>query len=366
MSFTLGVNFPWVTCGHDFGPRPPPWAGAPGTDWAAVEDELRGLAAAGLRAARWWILAGGVNLPIGASPLEVARRAPFLERWPRAQLWKRRLRKTPEDPEHWILERPLPRAPRTFLEDFDALLAACARTGVRLIPSLVSFELFLPLEDQASGVTSRGRDTFALGDSMHPFFDALLEPMLDVAERRPDGLAAFEVANEPGWALVPGWEKDRYGAHPPWVDALALSRFLEEGARRIARRGIVATVGFLDPAPPWLAPSARTTLARLAASGRYVHQRHHYPGVTGVAALPPADTSPIRPIWLGELATSRHGPWPDLDEGDDHVAQRLEHVRARGYDGALLWAHRATDPHVRWDADIRAQVRRVADAIEVG
>jgi len=361
MSFALGINFPWVTCGHDFGPRPPPWAGAPRTDWAQVERELRELAADGLRIARWWILAGGVNLPVGVQPETVARRAPFLEPWP---AWKRRLVRPPRVPERWVLERPLPRVPDAFLEDLDALLSACAAAGVRLVPSLVSFELMLPLEAQGE-VTSRGRDSFVLGDAMHPFFDTTLEPMLDVAAGRPEAIAAFEVANEPGWPLVPGWERDRYGAHPPWVDPYALSAFLEEGARRIARRGLTATVGFLDPDPEWLAPSARATLSRLADAGRYVHQRHHYPSVTGVSALPPADASPIRPIWLGELATSRHGPWPDVDEGADWVARRVEHVRARGYDGALLWAHRATDPHVRWDRETRAQVRRVADAIRV-
>ena len=69
-AFQLGLNHPWVTCGHDFGPRPPAWSGAPGTDWGEVERQLAEARAAGVRVSRWWILAGGVNYPVGAPPDE--------------------------------------------------------------------------------------------------------------------------------------------------------------------------------------------------------------------------------------------------------------------------------------------------------
>ena len=69
MSFFVGLSHPWVRCGHDFGPRPPPWQGVGPTDWGAVEAELRRWReAAGVRWSRWWLLAGGVNYPVGRDP----------------------------------------------------------------------------------------------------------------------------------------------------------------------------------------------------------------------------------------------------------------------------------------------------------
>lgn len=357
----VGVNFPWVTCGHDFGPRPPAWSGAPPTDFAAIERELRELRADGVTSARWWVLAGGVNLPVGADPETVARREPWLDPWPahRRRLVARRRRA----PERWVLRAPLPALPRGFLDDLERLVQACEASGVRLWPSLVSFELFLPIDDQVGGVTSRGRADFALRDPAG-FFDATLEPILDVCEAHRAAVEVVEIANEPGWALAADWERARWGPHPGWVAPEALGDFLVEGARRIARRGLIASVGFLHAVPPWLPPSAAMTLRRLAERGAYRHQVHHYPSVTGVRRLPEASRALSRPCWVGEVATSQHGRWPEAPAEDDEEAYlegRLALVEDRGYDGALLWAHRATDPHVRWDGLTRAQVRRFTE-----
>ncbi len=334
MSVELGVNFPWVACGHDFGPRPPAWAGAKPTDWAAIEGELRALRALGLRVARWWVLAGGVNYPCGVDPASIAVR----ERWGFG---------LPRRAERWVFPGPPPPLPRAFLEDFERLLGACAASGVALWPSLVSFEAFLPIEVQTGGVTSRGRAELVL----HPgFFDATLEPLLDVCERWRGAVRAFEVVNEPHWALSPAW-----------VDAARMSRFVAEGAERIARRGIAASVGFFDAAATWLSAEAKGRLRRLAARGRYVHQHHHYPAADRHTTLPPAWQSAVRPVWLGEVPTSRRGRWRDagLAEGDDarYLARRLERIEALGYEGALLWAWRARDAHARWDATVEAQLR---------
>ncbi|HJL15510.1 MAG TPA: hypothetical protein RMH99_07645, partial [Sandaracinaceae bacterium LLY-WYZ-13_1] len=199
------------------------------------------------------------------------------------------------------------------------------------------------------------------------FLDATLEPLLEVCEAHRAAVAAVEVANEPGWAARASGEGSRFGPHPPWVSAHAVGELVVEGARRIARRDLRATVGFVDARPTWLAPTARTTLRRLADRGAYVHQRHHYPRPTRdrpAPRLPPADGSPIRPIWVGELATSRARRWPDPglaeDDDDRYLERRIERVRSLGYEAALVWAVRATDAQVRWDETTRAQLARVA------
>jgi len=333
----LGVNVPWVHCGHDFGPKPPPWADGAPPDWGAVADELKRLRGLGLRCARWWVLGGGVNLPCGSDVASIADRRPFGRGFPAAA-------------ERWVPRAPLPALPGGFLEDLDRLLAACEAAGLGLWPSLVSFEAFLPIEDQAGGATSNGRGALVLDPA---FLDAVLEPMLDVCAGRPGGLFAFEVINEPRWAMERDWLAARFGPHPPWVRAEAMSGFVRDAAERIARRGLTATVGFLDGAAPWLGADALASLRALAARGRYLHQHHHYPGVTGDRTLRPAWRQRIRPCWLGELATSRHGRWHDPglreDDPDRFLAARIERVRALGYEGALLWSRWSTDPHVRWD-----------------
>lgn len=359
----LGINFPWVTCGHDFGPRPPAWSSAPPTDFAAVEAELRALRDDGITCARWWILAGGVNLPVGADPCTVARREPWLDAWPRHE--RPFVARREHVPERWVLTAPLPPLPRAFHDDLARLLDACRASGVKLWPSLISFELLLPIEDQVGGVTSRGRADFALGDNAGAFFDATLEGVLDVCEHYRDAVEAVEIANEPGWALVAGWERARWGTHPAWTTPEILGDFLVEGCRRVARRGFVSSVGFLHADPPWLPPSAKMTLRRLAERGAYRHQTHHYPSVTGTRVLPDASRAVCEPCWVGEVATSQEGLWPELAEtehdADGFLAARLAHAERRGYAGALLWAHRSTDPHTRWDEGTRAQTRRWAE-----
>ncbi len=341
----LGVNFPWVTCGHDFGPRPPAWAGAAPTDWARVEVELTSLAAIGITSVRWWLLGGGVNFPCGIEPSAIASRRPFGSTFP-------------ADAHLWEPVSPLPPLPAAFIEDFERLLVICERAGLALWPSLCSFESFLPIEEQAGGVTSRGRGQLLLDSG---FYDSTLEPLLDACERHRGGLFAFEVINEPSWALTAGWLHARFGDHPPWVSAEAMSAFVLDGVDRIARRGITATIGFLDASVPWLDVVARARLRSLAARGLYVHQHHHYPGVTGQRALPPAWRSAVQPVWIGEVSTTRHGRWrgSGLAEDDDEafLRRRLEHIEARGYAGALLWARHASDPHAGWDERVEAAVR---------
>ena len=348
--FELGINYPWVSCGHDFGPKPPAWAGARGTDWSAVEGDLNSMRELGLGHVRWWLLGGGVNLPCGITPEQVATRQSFGPRFPPAA-------------ERWVPHAPLPPIPVGFLEDFERLLQACERSGVALWPSLCSFESFLPIEQQAGEVTSRGRGAMLL----HPsFFPTYLEPLLDLCGRYPAAVTAFEICNEPGWALREGWLSAEFGRHAAWVTREAMSEFLIDGVGRVAERGLRATIGFLDSSVPWLSLHARSRLRALAARGLYLHQHHHYPGVTGVRTLPPAWRSAIQPVWVGEVSTSQHGRWHDagLAENDEErfLAARIALIESRGYAGALLWARRAGDPHVRWDEVVRAQLRAVHGA----
>lgn len=348
--FVLGANYPWVSCGHDFGPKPPAWAGAGRTDWKTVRRDFEELAELGLSVVRYWLLAGGVNYPVGRDPDEYALRIPFRE------LGAERTTALRFEP--WGAPPALPRA---FLDDFECLLEACRAAGVRLLPSLISFELFLPITPHVGGPASGGRGAFVLGRHQRAFFDGVLEPLLDVCERHRDALFAFEVMNEPDWVALPA-EGER-----PLAPTDALAAFLVEGARRIARRGLLSTIGFCHARPSWLPEQARFALAALASRGRYLHQRHHYPREDLSMRLPPASTSAVEPCLLGELPTAQHARWADPElwasecEPERYLEARIALAKERGYVGALVWACRANDPHSRWDARVRAQVKRAVE-----
>ncbi len=340
MAFVFGVNYPWIACGHDFGPRPPPWAGGRGTEWSKVQADFEELAGLGMSVVRLWVLAGGVNYPIGKDPIEVADRV-----------------RDERGDEHFVLRGDPPPLTSEFLEDFERLLLACRNARLALLPSLVSFELFLPIEMQSGGVASRGRGDFVLRSHRGAFFDAVLEPLLELSEGYRDAIFAWEVMNEPDWVAAPYEERD-YAC----VSPLAMSDFLVEGCRRIVRRSFLSTIGFGRARPHWLPPSARMSLTRFAERGAYLHQLHCYPMENKSSRLPPARESAIAPCLVGELPTAQYGRWVDPElrstESDPnrYLAARIALAKERGYTGALLWSCRAQDPHTSWDARVKAQV----------
>ena len=356
-AFIVGANYPWVSCGHDFGPRPPPWAGARPTDWDAVRRDFDELRVLGLSVVRYWILAGGVNYPVGRDPSELGERVPFREPYPSHWRWAdaHSLRFEPR-----VEPPPLPSA---FLEDFARLLEACRAAGVKLIPSLLSFEIFLPILDHQGGPASGGRGALVLGRHQGAFLDAVLEPLLDVSESYRDALFAFEVMNEPDWPALAAPHRG------PFAPPAALCDFLVDAATRIARRDLLATIGFCNARPTWLTGAAREALATLAARGRYLHQRHHYAREDLGMRLAPARESAIEPCLLGELPTAQYSRWADPElwatesEPDRYLEARIALAKERGYAGALVWACRSSDLHSRWDGRVKAQVKRAAERV---
>jgi hypothetical protein len=351
-SFAMGINLPWVACGHDFGPRPAPWQGSPRTDWTALEGRFRELAEDGVEVLRHWVLAGGVNVPFGrpARALVIPWVGPRRRRGESAWSIARR-RPGPE--RLWFLEA-VPTWPEEALDDLCAFAATARRAGLTLWPSFLSFEWFLPLQRQRGGVQSRGRAGLAFAPR---FFDRLLEPMLD---RLPaDAVAAVELINEPDWPVRRNALPSLY-PHPAFVEPTRMSRWLIEGVERIVARGFVASVGFAHGAAPWLTAEARAHLTRLAEEGRYVHQAHHYPRPGW--RLPEAAESAIQPVVLGEMASAQSDRWsdPGLREDDPsaYLEARLSLARARGYAGAFPWSVRAGDRHSAYSNAVRAQLRR--------
>lgn len=374
----LGINLPWIDCGHDFGPRPPHWGGSSATPrgYEDLYDELAALADAGLSVTRFWVLAGGVNYPVGENAFAYATARPRALRDRIAQKNALRVRAPGQRPG----------LPQSFLDDFARLLRVCERAGLRAIPSLVSFEWFQPLVELGGGVTKRGRGDFVFGSArgtdVGPFLDAVLEPLLGVAAAERDAVYAFEAMNEPRWVVHGGgqqWGGD-YGPlpSPQTVRPAQMSRFLSEAVERIVAHDLLATIGFGDPEPRWLDPDVFDRLGQHARQGRYLHQRHHYPTLVSDHRLPPHDAHTITPCALGELPTAMGGGaldnlrWrdPSLRESERdperYLEARLRFVHeSQEYPLSLLWSARSEDGRRTWGPAQLAQVRRAAQALGV-
>ncbi|MBC7172695.1 MAG: hypothetical protein H5U40_09725, partial [Polyangiaceae bacterium] len=283
----------------------------------------------------------------------------------------------------WVFEpaRELspPRLPADFLRDFDGLLGQAAAVGVRMWPVLLGFEFFGPLLRSTASVSSGGRSAFVFGRSgseasIERFFDATLAPLLDVARARSSAVGAFEVMNEPDWAV----RRNPFGFFGRGsIGPAAMGRFLVLGARRIAEAGFLATIGFTDAEPSWLARRERDELARLGASGAYVHQLHHYPGTHRPRRLRPHAELPIRPCIVGELPSSlgtwgpsNHMRWEDAGlaetAADRFLIERLALIERLGYPGAFVWGLHSRDGATSWSEGQESQIRQLVARIRKG
>ena len=63
----VGLNYPWVDYGWDFGLAPPSWRGADRDPrWVGlIDDDLRRFQALGITVLRWFILADGLTYGSG-------------------------------------------------------------------------------------------------------------------------------------------------------------------------------------------------------------------------------------------------------------------------------------------------------------
>jgi hypothetical protein len=364
-SFALGANFPWIDCGWDFGEPPPGWQRNPAQDWGRVERDLSELSLLGIKIVRWWVLAGGVNYPVGRAISEIAERV-----------------SVPLRGEHWQLKQGarLPRLSDAFLADFEQLCRAANNAGVQLMPSLLSFEWFDRIRPD-----SRGRSRLVFGKphadykaQIEAFLACTLDPLLEVSRSQARAIHAWETINEPDWVTHGGplnLSVDKT------VQDYQMDALLFSATRRIERAGFVATTGFKVARPSWLQPYLWDYLRELAESGRYVHQLHHYPTLLSERTLPLARQSPILPVLVAEFPTSdawslQNAPWADRGLSEHlprlYLERRLELIRDSGYAGALLWATEPAwlqerrvksggpytmDSRTLWSERQRAQVR---------
>jgi hypothetical protein len=333
----VGVNYPWLDYGWDFGAAPPSWrSGRTVPRWFDIIDaHLDYFADLGISVVRWFILADG--LAYGTGPT-----APVPD---------------PADPARWSFEPPA--IEEAFLEHYAALLYRFAEAGgrgprpLRLLPVFIDFHFChpgtLPVEvrsDESSRVSLdpgwiKGGRAQAIVDApaRRRFLEGSLAPLLDVSRAYPDVIYAWELINEPDW-VTRGWSLNPLRRAP--VPRAAMQAFLEEGRDLVQAFGFRSTIGFA---------SSRTL--RAASIQVDIPQFHHYPD--GGRRL---DDHTRVPGIIGEFATTATDIWPDLRDADQTLLSRLRLAESRGYPLAIPWSFHGADRHSAWSADVEADLRR--------
>lgn len=227
------------------------------------------------------------------------------------------------------------------------MLARFKKAGMRIIPSLLSFE-FSGAPDFTTGphpyTGSHGRaDVLRDRVKRKIFLDTMLAELLAASAPFREQIYAWEVINEPIWMVqdISPNSKPSWTARIPEVTPAELKEFLDDALGRIAAAKLPSTVGHryfedLTKFPTGSLPQFHyyaDPLWHRAASE--VSKYESDPG--GIAGKGLFRGSP-KPF-LGEFASGHNGnggPWPDPGTRESTPA-RLELLANEGCDLALIW-----------------------------
>jgi hypothetical protein len=251
------------------------------------------------------------------------------------------------DGDFWVLPPGDPWI-RQMVADFRQVLDVCARTRVKLIPSLIDFHFcFAPAEVQP-GIVKGGRAMVLQQDLQRGLFlETVLDPLLEASQAKREAIHSWEPMNEPEWCTGGSeWKFWQRPASPNrTVSREDMRAFLKAAVRRINQAGFVSTVGFAhwDTIRDWDAEDWEIGL----------QQFHYY--AQGGAALPAAAEVTSQPCLLGEFATTPAKAWPS---GAQTLEARLRESRDLGYVGALPWSMRASDDATLWNQEQQLALAR--------
>jgi len=281
--FFLGVNYPWENYAEDFGASPSGHRGLSlPENISKVAEEFARIRDCGVNVVRWFLFADG--------------RGGFLT------------------------EKGIPLRPDEFLfADVGAALELANRNGLKLCFSLMDY---LWLQDRTGKPAEHANEQvlqFAAG--REGFLHRVLIPMFREFREHP-GLFAWEIANEPEWAIR------EFHRQPPakmhYADFRAFAEEIAQAVREFA--GVPVTLG-----------SASLSWVRAWSElGLDFYQAHYYPvqdpsGKSSLArqlaCMPLLD----KPLWLGEL------PAKDDTASGYSLKRSLTECRDAGLHGAAVW-----------------------------
>ena len=336
----VGVNYPWLDYGWDFGLGPPAWRGSLSAPrwYGEIDLHLRHLHDLGVSVVRWFVLADGLTYGTGRSaPKPDTRRKG-----------------------EWRFEPPA--IGSGIVEHFAELLHrfaifnASVTRPILLLPVLIDFHfcergVLRVLKPDPSDPTKmiqdpdwvkQGRaDAITKAGKRRRFLDNALEPLLRASQQHGNTIFSWELINEPEW-ITNGWHPDRRRDHP--VGERAMRAFLDEGIERVRQAGFKPTIGF-----------ALIETLRKSGITADLNQFHHYPG--GGRRLPPNRFDPQFPAIIGEFATATTDLWPDLLVEEQRVLERLNLCARQGYPLAMPWSFLTRDRHTDWTRNVEQDLR---------
>jgi hypothetical protein len=288
--FSLGVNYPWRSYGHDFGCVAGKHLGIsrPDAEKSVASDFLQ-VRETGATVVRWFLFGDG--------------RGGF------------------------VAEKGIARRPDDLLFfDVAATLRAAEQNGLKLCFSLIDF---LWLQEHGGKRPSHAHEHllhFAAGRAA--FLENVLVPLFREFRDHPS-LFAWEIANEPEWAI-----REFHRVAAAKLHFRDFRAYAAEIARAVHEFGKTqVTLG-----------SARLMWTRAWTElGLDYYQAHYYPAgeretrrdlAQQLRELPPLD----QPLWLGEL------PARDLSQPRYSLPKALQTCRSAGLCGAAVW--RWTEPDV--------------------
>jgi len=286
--FSLGVNYPWLNYGTDFGSGPAGHLGISVPQAAArVDRDFAEIADTGSSLVRWFLFGDG--------------RCGFLAK-------------------AGIPERP----DRSLLADVAAALQLAERHRLKLCFSLIDYLWLQELDRMRLPHAHQQVLHFPAGR------EALLQNVLIPLFREFRGhpaLFAWEIANEPEWAIRE--------FHPHAAARMHLADF------RVFAREIVAAAHEFGQMAATLGSARLVWVRAWTGLGLDYYQAHYYPAAEAETGRSLAEeltalSSLDRPLWLGEL------PARDPVRPDYSLRQALAASRRAGLCGAAVW--RWTEP----------------------
>jgi hypothetical protein len=281
--FFLGVNYPWANYAQDFGVGPSGHQGLSlPENLSRVAEEFARIRNCGVSVVRWFLFADG--------------RGGF------------------------AAEKGIPLRPDEFLfADVRTALELAKRNELKLCFSLIDYPW---LQDRTGKPAAHANEQvlqFAAG--REAFLQRILIPMFREFREHP-ALFAWEIANEPEWAIREFHRQPAARMH--FADFRAFAAEIAEAVHEFA--GVPVTLGSASLA--WVRAWSEL--------GLDFYQAHYYPvqdpsGKSGLAkqlaCLPPLDN----PLWLGEL------PAADDEASGYSLKNSLTECREAGLLGAAVW-----------------------------
>ncbi|MBL8153330.1 MAG: hypothetical protein JNM70_04025 [Anaerolineae bacterium] len=286
-AYLLGVNYPWLNYGHDFGENAWGHSGASSDDSAKeISADFADMQSKGVQVVRWFLFGDG-----RASPeFDDSGRVTGFDEF--------------------------------FFVDFDKVLEIAEEHDIFLMPVLFDYLLADAAQD-VSGVQIFGRSKLITdAEVRQSFLDNALKPLLDKYGQNRQ-IIAWDVINEPEGAM-----KLAGGA---WA-----AEAVQPGVMKTFVTEIVSTIHSMAFQPVTLGSASRKWLIEWTDVGLDFYQFHYYEHMETDTPFdsPAADLGLDKPVILGEFPTK---------DNRRTMSEYLEMTWTNGYAGALAWSYRADD-----------------------